>query len=164
MELSAQRLRDLLDYDPETGIFAWKDSPRPGWKGKKAGTLTRDGYIQIKVDGKTYQAHRLAMFYITGEWPKDQIDHKDGDRAQNRRSNIRQADHSLNNENQRNAQKNNSCGMLGVSPAKRPIKKPWRATIKVHGRVKHLGYFPTPNEAHEAYLRAKRELHQGCTI
>jgi len=162
--LTAERLREILDYDPETGVFIWKHGARCSWAGKTAGSLNGDGRIQIKVDGKLYLSHRLAWLYMTGKWPKDQIDHKAGDPTNNRWKNLRQADNQINCENKRKAQKNNACGILGITRIARLKIKPWRAQIQTNGKGKFLGYFATPEEAHETYLRLKRELHKGCTI
>lgn len=164
--LSAERLRELLNYDPETGIFRWKVS-RGGTAmiGTIAGCLHPDGYLLIRADGKQYLAHRLTWLYMTGGWPEDQIDHINGKRADNRWKNLREADATLNSENQRKAQGDNfSCGLLGVTIIKSAKKNPWQARIGITGKQKHLGYFPTPEAAHEAYLQAKREFHEGCTI
>jgi hypothetical protein len=97
----------------------------------------------------------LAWFYVTGKWPKNSIDHRDGDRANNRFKNLRDLTQSGNLQNRKVANANNACGLLGVHKNGRR----WRAKIKIDYRDVHLGYFDTPKQAHAAYLKAKRELH-----
>lgn len=161
-DLTAERLREVLAYDPETGIFRWKVSRPNGVKpGNIAGTSHKDGYRYIKVLGSNWKAHRLAWLYVYGEWPKDVIDHINGESSDNRIANLRDVDRVVNAQNQRRAHKSNkSTGLIGAA-------KNWgqfRAGIRIGGKMKHLGNFKTPEEAHQAYLTAKRELHQGCAI
>jgi len=153
-------LRELLFYDSETGIFTWLVK-RPGWLkvGDGAGYLL-EGYRVISLHGRQYKAHRLAWLYMTGSWPEEEIDHKNGKRADNRWSNLRLATRSLNKQNMRKARSDNQVGLLGVSPN----RKNFQAEIRLNGRGYYLGTFRTPEAAHAAYLRAKRVLHSGCTI
>jgi len=149
-----------LAYDPDSGLFIRK-APLKGQKvGAVSGVLNKLGYIQVGVDRKIYFGHRLAWFYVHGRWPEGQIDHINGIRSDNRICNLRDADWSINNQNQIKPHKDNACGLLGVCRA----KKRWRAAIKSNGKIKHLGTFDTPELAHEAYLAAKRQVHPGCTI
>lgn len=156
-DLTAERLRELLRYDPGTGIFRWRVSTnRRIVVGQIAGTISH-GRVQIKVAGNLQRAHRLAWLYVHGEWPADLIDHKNGDATDNRIANLRQADKSINAQNQRRANSRNKTGLLGVSPAR------WGG---FRARIDHdyLGVFPTAEEAHQAYLKAKRERHPGGMI
>jgi len=162
LRLSADRLREVLSYNPETGAFTWLVSRGRVAAGDLAGNLSVLGYFDIGVDGKLYGAHRLAWLYVHGEWPADQIDHINGARTDNRICNLRAVSHAQNNQNIRKAQANNKCGFLGVVWNEKNRK--WRAKIKANGRALHLGYFDAAEEAHAAYLKAKAELHPFQTI
>jgi hypothetical protein len=151
--LTSERLRQVLAYDPATGIFVWRNKPR-GRDRTIAGTQTSHGYIQISVDGKLYPAHRLAWLYVHGAWPKGEIDHIDGARANNAATNLRDATHSQNLANQKLSLANTS-GFKGVCFNKE--RNRWVAYIKVLGRRRHLGRFKTPEAAHEAYRQAAVE-------
>lgn len=159
-ELTADRLRELLIYDPETGFFNWRVRRGRAQVGDRAGSPDARGYLQIQVDGTNHHAHRLAVIYQTRAWPEFTVDHKNGVVDDNRYTNLRDIPHRANVENQRACQSRNASGLLGVSPA----GTRWRATLGVSGSQKHLGCFETPEDAHEAYVKAKRELHAGCTI
>jgi hypothetical protein len=152
---------ELLHYNPDTGIFTrLKDSGSRGKAGKVSGTRCLNGYLRVGVGGEEYYAHRLAWLYMTGEWPMQQIDHIDGVRSNNRFSNLRCADPALNGQNQRRAQSDSLTGVLGVTKK----RKRFRAQIAVGGVNRALGTFDTPELAHAAYIKAKRELHPGCTL
>ena len=155
-------LRQLLSYDPLTGIFTrLKRTSMRINVGQEAGYLHKDGGVQISVLNKEYKAHRLAWLYMTGEWPEFEIDHINGNRSDNRWENLRDIKHAINLQNRRKPQTNNrSTGLLGVYPN----KKRYRAVIATNGKSTHLGTFDTPDGAHEAYLKAKRKFHAGCTI
>jgi HNH endonuclease len=161
--LTAARLRDLLHYDPDTGLFTrLVRSAQSNRVGDIAGGITKARYIQVSVAGVLLYGHRLAVLYMTGEWPVGEVDHRDGDRSNNRWGNLREVDRSMNQQNLRRAQRNNQSGTLGVSPYF--LTGRWCARIYVDGRVRRLGVFSTQQEAGEAYLEAKRQLHPGCTI
>src|SRR5712664_3026918 len=113
--LTAERLRELLNYDPETGIFRWDVVRRGCGIGKEAGTSVSAGYRQISIDRRAYSEHRLARLYVHGHWPLDEIDHINGVRDDNRLSNLRQATRSENAQNQRRAQSRSKIGILGVT-------------------------------------------------
>ena len=160
--LTAERLREVLDYDPETGVFVWRVRVR-GRRGLGdiSGCAMKSGYIEIGVDGERHLAHRLAWFWVHGAWPNWHIDHIDGDNSNNRITNLRDADRSINMQNLKTAQSNNlSSGLLGVYPN----KKRWGAKITVNRTVYLLGTHDTPEEAHQVYLGAKRLLHPGNTL
>lgn len=159
--LTQARLKELLSYDPETGIFTRKLTAGGQIPGSVAGTLRkRDGYTDIMIDNHKYLSHRLAWLYMTGEFPEEDIDHIDGTRNNHSFSNLRSVSRTTNVENQRRAQRNNACGFLGVS--KRGNK--FLAQIWSRKTYYSLGLFDTPEEAHEAYVSAKRSLHSGCMI
>jgi hypothetical protein len=120
------------------------------------------GYRYIAINGKKYLAHRLVWLYIHGSFPVDMLDHIDGDKLNNRINNLREASNQQNQHNRTKFQSNNKTGFLGVCWHKRDNK--FMAAIKISGKVKHLGYFDKPEQAHQAYLEAKRQHHQYCTI
>ena len=161
-DITAARLRDLLHYDPLTGVFTWRMSRgRTAKRGSVAGCIS-DGYVKIMADRKTYPAHRLAWIYMTGQRPKYEVDHRDTVRANNAWKNLRDIPHSANCENRKAANITSKTGFLGVSKHHRSAR--YRARIRVAGRLVQLGWFDTPDAAHAAYVDAKRRLHEGCTI
>ena len=125
------------------------------------GTIKRGGYILITVDREHVLAHRLAFFYMTGEWPTSVVDHIDGNPSNNKFSNLRATSQSLNIQNQRHANSNSKSGIIGVSYCKRDDI--WRARILVDG-IRISFYSKDINVAKQLYLEAKRKHHAGCTI
>lgn len=159
--LTIERLRELLRYEPSTGDFVRLVSTSSNARaGMVAGSAKKDGYIKIRVDGRIYAAHRLAWLYMTGEWPEHHIDHVNGDSYDNRWANLRNVDRHTNLQNQWRAHKNNKTGLLGVSVH----RAGYQADIWVDGRKKYLGVYESPEDAHAAYLEAKRATHSGATI
>lgn len=159
-KLTIERLKEVLNYNPETGLFIRLMSTARCIKiGEVAGTKC-NGYSVIMVDNINYPAHRLAWFYMTGKWPIDIIDHKNGIRYDNKFSNLREATPKINAENKKSARIDNSSGVLGVEK----IRSKFRAHIVTDGKKKHIGMFDTAELAHIAYVDAKRKLHEGCTI
>jgi hypothetical protein len=160
-EFSVERLRSLLSYNRETGSLAWVGDVRNGVSaGDVAGHVDRSGYRRIVIDGALYAAHRLAWLHVHGEWPKGQVDHINGNRDDNRFVNLRDVSNSVNAQNKRGARKDNVTGLLGVS--RRPHG--YEARITLEGKTRWLGLFDSAEEAHAAYLREKREIHEGCSI
>lgn len=160
--LTADRVRELLTYDPGTGVFTWKfRSSRFTRNGKRAGSRNSLGYCVIGIDGKGYNAHRLALLYVEGVMPPDEVDHINGVRDDNRFSNLRHATKSTNMQNLRGAHKGSASGVLGVQPTG---KGKWKSTISKNGKTISLGRFETIEAASAAYLAAKRVLHEGCTL
>lgn len=152
-DLTAQRLRELLSYDPDTGIFYWRVNRRGRAKaGSKAGTPHSDGYWEIGVDGKAYRAHRLAWLYVHGYTPKEMLDHINRNRLDNRIENLRKSENYL---NMRNAgpYKQNSSGVRGVSWSDK--SKRWVAAIMDRGRNFHLGSYKSIEEAAAARYAAE---------
>ena len=150
-------LKEVLHYDPETGIFTWlKGNKRTVLAGHKAGHKNKVGYIQIKFKNKIYLAHRLAWFYMTGEWPKQLIDHKDTNPSNNAWNNLREASRRENAFN-RNVSSNNKLGVKGIHVYK---DKYYYAQITINGKSKYLGLFKTLNEAKMVYDRAAFEIYQ----
>lgn len=158
-KLTAKRLKEVLSYDPETGVFCWITSTGRCSKGKLAGWKNSRGYINIKVDGRQYKAHRLAWLYINGEFPSEELDHKNLNKSDNRFSNLRLANRSQNSAN-RPAFKHTRSGYKGAQYFPRNKKKPWRSMITTgNGKRKFLGSFETPEDAASAYLTEARRLH-----
>ena len=154
--LTAERLRELLEYDPETGAFTWRVSTSNRVRaGSVAGHLHSKWYINIQIDGRLYLAHRLAWLYIHGAWPEAEIDHIDDDPSNNRLANLREVTNQKNHQNQRRANTDSSTGLIGASPK----KGKFQAQIMINNKKRFLGYFETPEAAHEAYIEAKRQ-HQ----
>lgn len=159
--LTHERLQELFTYDPDRGVFMRRTTRGGYLAGTQAGNLNTIGYVALCVDRVDYLAHRLAWFYMTGEWP-DRIDHVNGCRSDNRWANLRNGSQRLNTENLRAARSNSKTGVLGVHPVSGSSS--FRARIQVAGEAVYLGCYPTQAEAHAVYLQAKRKLHQGCTI
>lgn len=155
--LSAERARELFSYDPLTGVFTRRAGP---FAGRTTGTVSRGGYVYIGYGKSRYLAHRLAWLMSSGGWPQHDVDHVNGDKADNSLKNLRDIPHRANCENQRQAHLDSRSGGMGVVQRGRRF----RAYITLKGKAKYLGSFSTPEAAHEAYLIAKRELHTGCTI
>ncbi len=160
--VTAERLREILHYDPETGIFVWLDRPeasrqwRARYVGRRAGSRSGNRYRYVGIDGHGYCEHRLAWLYMTGSWPEDQVDHINCTRDDNRFSNLREA---TNGENMQNsgARKNNTSGFKGVTWDKR--NKKFIVHIGVAGKLLYLGRFHDPLVAAQAYRDAAQRHH-----
>lgn len=160
MNLTHARLKELLSYDRDAGTFSWNNSG----KGKK---LTHAGcstsrYTIICIEGIKHYAHRLAWLYVTGSDPSGEIDHINGDKLDNRFSNLRDVSREINEQNKNIARSDNKSGLRGVYWFSQRGK--WISRISVNGRKHYLGLFETANSAHEAYVKAKRILHKGNTL
>ena len=155
--ISHKTLTSLLHYNEETGKFTWKVTRQKGRAGEFAGWESHK-YICITVNGVTYQAHRLAWFYVTQKWPLQYIDHINGDKADNRFCNLREASPSQNRANSK-INKNNASGFKGVVYKKWLKDKPWQAQITHNKKVIYLGCYATPEEAHQAYTNKAKILH-----
>ena len=153
-ELTAEYLRSVLHYEPETGIFTWKVRTSRSVKvGDIAGCPGGGGYPQIRVQRRLHQAHRLAWLYVYGEWPEDQIDHINRIRTDNRISNLREVTNKQNNQN-RSKPSNNTSGHPGVHWYKQRSK--WQAQITHNQKQIHLGYFSILEEAISARKAAEK--------
>lgn len=163
-QVTLEHLRQTLNYCPETGAFTWaKKTCRKVVPGAEAGYIRPDGYRIIRIDKIGYRASRLAWFYMTGEWPKNDIDHIDGNTQNNSFNNLRDVTTAGNIQNQRKQHnRNKSSKYLGVSRFRNG--KRYRARICTNGVQTLLGWFDTPEEAHQAYVEAKRKHHSTCTI
>lgn len=166
--IDVELMRSLLDYRPDLGgsCLVWKVDMMSGKKGNivkaKAGSLAGhmapDGYGYIRVHKHLYKAHRLVWAITKGEDPPYQIDHIHGVEAGNCIENLRLAPNGQrDNMQNRVRNKNNPSGFVGVSKASKG--KGWIARIGVDKKIKYLGTFSTPEEAHAAYLKAKKQMH-----
>lgn len=148
--LTAERLRELMDYDPATGVFVkreYVDHRGRKIRARVVGSVNKKGYVYIRIAGKQYLASRLAWLYMRGCWPDHEIDHKSNIRTDNRFDNLRDAT-ELGNSGNRGPNKNNRCGFKGVFQHR---AGKWCAQISLHGKHTHLGVFDTPESAARAY-------------
>lgn len=157
------RVRELFRCDEAAGQLFWRKSNSRVKEGDRAGFLRPEGYRNVVVDGRMHREHRVIWMIIHGFVPV-YIDHINGIKSDNRLCNLREANRNLNAQNLRVAKKSNKSGFLGVTKINRNVEKCWRATIKMSGKSKTLGHFYSPEDAHQAYLSAKRIIHHGCTI
>lgn len=159
--LTAERLREVLNYAPETGIFTWRQKRGCMAAGSIAGCKHgRDGRIYISVDGRLYKAHRLAWLYVKGEWPPAGLDHRDGVPDHNWIKNLRPATQPQNMQNLQRAHRDSRTGLLGVQGR----GGCWRARLKC-GPLRVIGKRRgTPTEAHADYLEIKAIFHPFATI
>lgn len=164
MELTQQFLKSILLYDPIAGTWTWlyRHSSRPQWNarfaGNPAGGLDPDtGYLRIRIGNKLFYAHRLAFLYVTGNWPINEGDHENLDRADCRWNNLRDATHAENNTNKPN-RSDNTSGYKGVSFDKKSGK--WVSDFRINGKRFRRWGFPSAELAHESYKRDALE-HGG---
>lgn len=151
-DITAELIRERLNYDKDTGIFTWRTFQRhPSKVGKVAGGKDAHGYLQLNIGGSVLKVHRLAWFYVHGEWPSSQLDHINHDRSDNRIENLRLVDNRSNHKN-RPLQKNNSTGMPGVWFDKK--RKLYSAYITVDGKRVSLGCHKTLESAKAARQEA----------
>lgn len=157
--LTQERLKELLHYDQETGLFSRKSQVKGSSRkqGDVVGSDDGRGYIQISVDGKVYRAHRLAYLFMTGSMPNI-IDHWDQDKSNNRWENLRHADMQKNSMN-RIRQANNTSGYRGVWFDRRVKSNPYVAEATINGSKVSLGRYPTAKAAAEAYSKFAKEKH-----
>lgn len=156
--ITRERLKSILKYDPLTGHFTRLVKRGRYQIGEIAGTPDKDGYVIVTVDYVLYKGHRLAWFYMTGVWPSDKIDHKDLNKSNNVWLNIREAT-EFENKHNRTKYANNTSGYKGVYFIKSTGR--WSAKIRVRGVLLHLGYFDTPEIAHEVYKTAAEIYHKA---
>lgn len=157
--LTQKLLKEELSYDEHTGQFKslkhHKFSKR--YIGDIVGSTKTNGYIEVYLLKKYYQAHRLAWFYIYGKWPSNQIDHINGIKSDNRLCNLREANYSENAQNLIKSKITNTTKLLGVR--KKKNRNGYEASIKLNGKSYYLGYFKNAIDAHTAYIDAKRKYH-----
>lgn len=137
MQLDAAILKELMHYDPETGVMTWlKKIAAKQYIGDRVGSIDDEGYARTKIQRKTYKLHRLIWLYMTGEWPEDEVDHKDRNRLNNRWLNLRAATHKQNSQN-RNPRHDSTSKSVGVSWSSRDGL--WCASISIDGRKRQVG-------------------------
>lgn len=154
--LTQTQLKENLHYDPETGIFVWKKSFHKPRIGNEAGCIIirhKKKYRQIILFSKAYLAHRLAWFYMNGEWPSE-IDHSDGNGVNNKFSNLSEVTHLENGKNQR-LPSNNTSGTMGVHYCK--VTGKWFARIKVNNNVINAGRFEDKKDAVTARKKVEKD-------
>jgi hypothetical protein len=158
MKITADELRSLLSYNPETGLFIWlqRTSNRIEVGGVAGHPDPKSGYSLIGIKGRVYKASRLAWLYMTGEWPPNRIDHINRDRLDDRWANLRACSHSQNMANT-GIWKHNTSGVKGVHLHAETGR--WRARIAKDGKSISLGLYATPEEAGEAYRKAAIKLY-----
>lgn len=154
--MKIERLRELLAYDPGSGLLTWQVSRGKAQPGRIAGSVNTDGYVRIMADGERISAHRAAFALMTGAWPEATIDHRNGVRSDNRWSNIRPATSRQQAQN-RKAPVGAASALLGAHRDRE--RNCWLARIRHEGRTTHLGRFASAEEAHDAYMRAKARIH-----
>ena len=154
-KLDSTYLREVLAYNPETGIFTWKFGNKRNTKANQiAGSIRPEGYRYICINYKNYRAHRLVWLYVYGQLPISQIDHINGNKDDNRISNLREATHAENQQNKHSTK--------GYSWHK--TKQVWEAYIRINGKKNTLGYFKKEEDAQMARTVAKREHHSFFTF
>lgn len=154
-DLTQEYLKSILHYNPETGLWMWLIDDWGRIKGEIAGSINDTGYVQITINSKKYKAHRLAFLYMTGEWPKGEIDHDNTKRDDNVWNNLREATGVENCYNYP-VKINNKLGVKGVYLS----KGRYRAQIQLNKKKIFLGSFSTLEEAKAAHDKAANE-HQG---
>jgi hypothetical protein len=156
-KLTQKRLKELLDYDPETGIFKWKKSKSNRVKnGSIAGYENILGYIEIRVEGKPYLGHRLAWFYVYSYFPECGLDHKNRIKSDNRIKNLREITQQCNSRNC-GLSKNNTSGVTGVHWSKR--ERRWISQIMVNRKLKYLGNNKKLNDAVLARWKGEKKYN-----
>lgn len=160
--LTQERLKELVHYDPSTGIFMRIARTTSFARMKEPmGSVDSHGYLWASVDGKNHRLHRLAILYVTGVMPPRSmdVDHKSMIRTENWFDNLRCVSRSVNMQNKQKPSSNNKSGFIGVFLHKQLQR--YTAQIRFNGKNKHLGMFDTPEQAHAAYMEAKRKHHEG---
>lgn len=163
---SRARLSELFYYDPDAGALVRKITRGCSAVGQSVGgKRSANGYRRVQVDGVMYWVHRLIWMICTGEDPGDlNIDHIDGDKSNNKISNLRLSNKSENGQNRKQANRNSTTGIIGVYLVKNKNSEKYASKIKVNRKSINLGTFDTKEAAIEAYLSAKRKIHQFNTL
>lgn len=155
--LTQARVKELLHYNPDTGVFTWiKKSKKSIPIGAIAGSRHNQGYSSLRIDYKRYLAHRIAWLYVFGEMPVGFVDHINRDRSDNRISNLRIVTRSENQQNHK-LRKDNTSGFSGISRDRRSGK--WHARIWINGKSSNVGLFQTIGEAIDARQKAEKKFY-----
>ena len=160
--ITQAELKELVNYDPVTGVFTLAKHRHGTTRkvGEVIGSVTKTGYLETCINQKLYLLHRLAHLYMTGEMPKDKIDHKNRNKLDNSWDNLRCVTHQENMENDVLPRKHGSLGYRGVHR----YGNKFRAKINHKGKQIHLGEFATVEEASQAYLKAKPLIHTNFFV
>ena len=148
-ELNAETVRQIFDCDPETGRLTWRVYRPKCPIGAEVGTLHHKGYRRVLYNWRSYGVHRIIWLYVYGEWPKDQIDHINGIRDDNRITNLREATNQQNQWN-RPVKKGATTGIKGV----RRHQKGFQVSVQKDGREQYIGYYSDAEVARAAYRSA----------
>lgn len=160
--LSVDYLKERINYNQDVGSFTWSENSDVRFALKTAGYVNDKGYLVVSVHGTRYYAHRLAWAITHGYFPKFMIDHIDGNKLNNKISNLREVTASQNQWNQIKPNSRSKTGYLGVSIDLASQK--YVASIRKNKKKIHIGRFECAIDAHNAYLKMKREIHDTCTI
>jgi hypothetical protein len=152
-QITYERVRELFDYEPDTGRLLWRVRRQGVRPSREAGCVGVSGYRYVGADGRDYLASRLIWLWVTGAWPSAEIDHKNRDPLDDRWENLREATSAQNKINRRIASK------FGLPRGVHRNKKRFIARICIAYKSVCLGTYDTPEEAHAAYLKAARERH-----
>jgi len=157
MTVTQRDVKDTFEYDPDTGVCTWKIYRLKAAPGEPIDEryVYKDGYIVISLKNKAHMLHRLIWLWMTGDWPKNQIDHLNGDKLDNRWENLKDVTQHQNLCN-KGAYKKESPEPTGV---RKEGKNTWSAILTVQGTQMNLGRFDDPEKAHNAYLQAKLLFH-----
>lgn len=156
-QISHQRLKELLEYFPETGSFLWQERKKN--MRERVGSVDNKGYLRISLDKVRYKAHRIAWFYIHGEWPEGMLDHIDGNKLNNKLNNLRDVQQNVNSYNTETAYSSSKTGFLGVTK----VGNRFYPRLGISGKVHHFGGYGTPEEAHEVYKAQKKKVMDEIT-
>lgn len=154
--LTAERVRELLNYSNDTGVITWRVDKGPKRAGCEAGVINGPGYLLIRIDGNLCLGHRIAWLHVHGDWPAGDLDHINQIKTDNRIANLRVATRSQNEQN-KSLRADNTSGYRGVCWSKRASR--WIARIQTDGKYRNLGAFETPEAAYAVYLDAAAKLH-----
>jgi hypothetical protein len=154
LALTAKILKKYLHYDRKTGLLTWLVTTGSARAGDVAGCLSSKGYVKVGLLGHCYFAHRLAWLHSTGAWPADQLDHRNCQRADNRRRNLREATRSQNGANSGSLSPRNTSGFRGAVWH----DGRWEAVVKSQGRIRYFGRYDTAAAAGQAAATARAEI------